>query len=213
MAYSNFTKKDLQTKFGVKFRNSNLFPDILTVEPSEWLISALKKGEILGVSNEKSRSERIVTPILLEIASLNKSLTDKDSFAIISGVNLDIDASLGLNGECDFMFSLGGSQEILAPPIICITEAKNQDLEAGMIQASAQVVGAKKFNEMENFPLETLYGASTTGDVWRFLKYENNEITFDKKRYYTDNLSKLLGILQYIIESAANKVFSNINNA
>jgi len=212
MAYSNFTKKDLQTKFGVKFRNSNLFPDILTVEPSEWLISALKKGEILGVSNEKSRSERIVTPILLEITSLNESLTDKDSFAIISGVNLDVDTSLGLNGECDFMFSLGGSQEILAPPIICITEAKNQDLEAGMIQASAQVVGAKKFNEMENFPLETLYGASTTGDVWRFLKYENNEITFDKKRYYTDNLSKLLGILQYIIESAANKVFSNINN-
>ncbi len=212
MAYSNFTKKDLQTKFGIKFRNSNLFPDFSKIKPSKWLISALKRGEILGVSNEKSRSERIVTPILLEITSLNKSLTDKDSFAIISGVNLDIDASLGLNGECDFMFSLGGSQEILAPPIICITEAKNQDLEAGMIQASAQVVGAKKFNEMENFPLETLYGASTTGDVWRFLKYENNEITFDKKRYYTDNLSKLLGILQYIIESAANKVFSNINN-
>ncbi len=210
MAYSNFSLNDLETKFGVKFQISDLFSSFTKIKPSKWLIASLKKGEKLGISNEKSRSERIITPILLEITSLNESLMNKNSFAIISGENLDADASLGLNGECDFMFSLGGSQEILAPPIFCIAEAKKQDLEAGMIQASAQVIGAKIFNNNKKFPLETLYGASTTGDVWRFLKYENNEITFDKKRYYTDNLSKLLGILQFIIESAASKVFSNI---
>ncbi len=212
MAYSNFTKKDLEDKFGIKFRNSNLFSDVMPIEPSEWLISAIKRGEKLGLGNEKSRSERIISPILTEIASLNENLMNKDLFAILSGMNLDVDISLGLNGECDFLFSFCEMQDFISPPIFCIAEAKKQDLDGGIIQASAQVIGAKKFNEMQNYPSEMIFGATTTGDVWRFLKFENNEITFDKKYYYLADLSKLLGVLQYIIESAANKVFSNINN-
>jgi len=207
MAYSNLTFADLENKFGIKFKNSNLFSTFRKITPSKWLISSIKKNGKLGVGNEKSRSERIISPILTEIASINADLVDKDLFSIFSGMNLDVDVSLGLNGECDFMFAFGGTQEFLAPPIFCIAEAKKQDLEAGIIQAAAQVVGAKMFNEMKKFPSETLYGATTTGDVWRFLKFENNEITLDKKFYYLANLPKLLGVLQNIVETEAKIVF------
>jgi len=207
MAYSQFSKKDLEDKFGVKFKIANLFSDVKRIKPSEWLVSALKRGEKFGIGNEKSRSERILSPILLEIALLNEK--KRDSFAIISGMNLDVDASLGLNGECDFMFSFDGSQELLAPPIFCIAEAKKQDLEAGIIQASAQVIGAKKYNEIENFPCEILFGATTTGEVWHFLKFQNNEIIFDKKHYYIANLPQLLGVLQNVIDTVAKIVFKD----
>ncbi len=208
MAYSNFSYTDLEEKFGIKFKEKILFSNFKKIKPSKWLIAALQRLKKLGIGNEKSRSERIITPILAEVASLNENLLNESLFAIISGVNLDVDVSLGLNGECDFMFALGGSQELMSPPIFCIAEAKRQDLEAGIIQASAQVVGARIYNEKKKFPLETLYGATTTGEVWRFLKYEKNEITFDKNRYFIDNLSKLLGVLQNIVEISAKSVFS-----
>ncbi len=64
MAYNNFTKKDLGDKLGIKFYEKNLFPDINPIEPSEWLITSIKRGESLGFNSEKSRSERLVSPIL-----------------------------------------------------------------------------------------------------------------------------------------------------
>ncbi len=207
MVYSNFSKKDLEDKFGVKFKNTNLFSNIQRKKPSKWLISSLKKSEKMGFCNEKARSERVINPILTEIAMLNEQLINKDLFSILSGMNLDVDVSLGLNGECDFLFAFSGSKDFVSPPIFCITEAKKQDLDSGIIQASAQVVGAKIFNERENYPSEILFGATTTGDVWRFLKYQNNEIFWDNKFYYLADLPKLLGVLQNIVKTEAKMVF------
>ena len=60
------------------------------------------------------------------------------------------------------------------------------------------LIGARKFNELEgNKALTTLYGCSTTGVEWRFLKYENNIITIDENRYLLTELSKIIGILGY----------------
>jgi len=198
MAYSDFTSMELSKKFGVKFRAEVLFPNLRLTTPSAWLIESLERGQNLGFGSEKSRSERLVTPILLELGYLHKH-----QFSIHSGMNLDIDESLGLKGECDFIFSFSRVQDFVTAPIFCITEAKKQDLEQGIIQCSAQLIGAKKFNEMENNSIQVLYGASTTGIEWRFLKYENNEIIIDENRYLITNLEKLLGVFESVIESAA----------
>ena len=115
-------------------------------------------------------------------------------------MNLDVDEKLGLKGECDFIFSHSRIQDFITSPIFCITEAKKQDLEGGTIQCSAQLIGAKKFNELEGNKISTLYGCSTTGIEWRFLKYENNNITIDETRYLLTELPKILGILQFIIQ-------------
>lgn len=195
MAYIDFTPRQLMKAFGIKFKAKNLFTDIKKIQPSGWLLGALERGRTAGFYNEKSRSERLVSPILLELAEINNY-----KFNIHSGANLDADEKLGLRGECDFVFSFSEIQDFLTSPIFCITEAKKQDIEQGTIQCAAQLIGAKLFNESEgNTNIQCLYGASTTGTEWRFLKLENNEITIDKDRYYLVNVEQVMGILQHII--------------
>jgi co-chaperonin GroES (HSP10) len=121
-------------------------------------------------------------------------------------MNLDIDELSGLRGECDFIFSFSRVQDFITAPIFCITEAKKQDLEQGTIQCAAQLIGAKKFNEQENSNVTVLYGASTTGIEWRFLKYENNEIIIDEKRYLITDIANLLGIFGLVIEQSKNNL-------
>jgi len=196
MSYADFTAKDLMQKFEVKFTTKHLFVDVPSVQPSEWLETSLKKGIELGFSNEKSRSERIVSPVLLELSDINAY-----DFYIHSGANLDVDESLGLRGECDFMFSFSRMREFVMSPVFCITEAKKQDIEKGTIQCAAQLIGAKKLNEMEGNPVDVLYGCSTTGIEWRFLKYTKNQIVVGEKRYQIGSeLPELLGVLQHIVE-------------
>lgn len=195
MAYSDFTALDLTQKFGIKFRAEKLFQNVAEAAPSDWLIEALERGRELGFASEKSRSERLVTPILLELSDRNEH-----SFSIYSGVNLDIDEIAGLKGECDFIFSFSRIQDFVTAPIFCITEAKKQDLEQGTVQCSAQLLGAKRFNEAEGNKFKTLYGCSTTGIEWRFLKLEDHEIVIDEERYLITDLAKLLGVMQHIID-------------
>lgn len=198
MAYSDFKASELREKFGIRFRAQNLFTPLTALTPSAWLLEALERGQELGFASEKSRSERLVTPVLLELSRLNNN-----RFSIYSGVNLDVNEAAGLKGECDFVFSFSRIQDFLTAPVFCITEAKKQDLEQGTVQAAAQLIGARIFNERENSPIKVLYGASTTGLEWRFLRYENDEIVIDEKRYSLYQLPELLGTLQTIIESAA----------
>ncbi|MEY4935406.1 MAG: hypothetical protein RIS64_1765, partial [Bacteroidota bacterium] len=69
-------------------------------------------------------------------------------------------------------------------------------------ERQAQLIGAKKFNEMDIYPIDVLYGCSTTGIEWRFLKYVDNQIIIDEKRYFINELPQLLGVLQWIINTS-----------
>lgn len=138
-----------------------------------------------------------MTPVLLELSDLNHR-----TFSIYSGMNLDVDNALGLRGECDFIFSFSRIQDFIVSPIFCIAEAKKQDLEQGTVQCAAQLIAARRLNEVEGNPMQTLYGCSTTGTEWRFLKYEGNEFVLDEQRYYLTQLPELLGALQAVVEAA-----------
>ena len=195
MAYSDFTALQLSRTFGVKFKGAVLFGTSQKVQPTDWLHETLRKGRELGFGSEKSRSERLVTPILLELSDSNHH-----AFSIYSGLNLDVDGENGLRGECDFIFSHSRIQDFITAPIFCITEAKKQDLEQGIVQCAAQLVAAYKYNQQEELPVETLYGCATTGIEWRFLTYHHNEVTIDENRYLITELDNLLGVLQHIID-------------
>jgi hypothetical protein len=197
MAYANFTKDELTKKFGVKIKESFLFQDknIQPIQPSAWLEETIMRAQRLGYNTEKERSERLVSPILAELHEINKW-----SFKIYSGQIMNADEKSGLNGECDFLLAYGDVSAILESPIFTITEAKKNDTDIGTIQCSAQLIGAKIFNEKVGYDSPLLFGCSTTGSDWRFIKYENNSILWDQVIYSLRNLSELLGILQYIID-------------
>ena len=207
MAYSNFTKAELKKTFGVQIKDTLLFnnKNIKPVQPSSWLLETLARSERLGYYTEKERSERIVAPILTELHELNES-----RFQIYSGQVMNVDDKIGLNGECDFILAYGDVADILETPIFTITEAKKNDIEVGIVQCSAQLIGAKIFNERENYDSPLLFGCSTTGMDWRFIRYENNTLLWDKTIYSSRNLPELLGILQYVIDET--KFYSEREN-
>ncbi len=193
MAYTDFSLSDLEMKFGISNRRKRLFTDVQPMFPSETLSVALAEVEELPVRSEKAKSEWIVVPILRELRNKNNKF-----FTIHSGENLNADEARGLKGECDFILAKDIGTFDLNYPVIQIVEAKRNDLEVGVPQCAAQLLGAKIYNEKKGIKLEKIYGCVTTGNEWLFLCMQDN-LLIDSKLYYLSELPDILGIFQNII--------------
>lgn len=195
MSYSHFSLARVKEEFELEEQNSNLFLDVLPIESSSWLKETLKLGLELvfsSSSSEKARSEFIVAPILIELRKINNK-----QFSIYSGERLDVDQNKGLVGECDFILTKGEMKHTIQKPIFALVEAKKHDIDLGMGQCVAQMLGSQLFNQGE---INTIYGCVTTGEVWQFLKLEKKIIIIDTKRYYINEVERILGVLQYAVD-------------
>lgn len=105
----------------------------------------------------------------------------------------------GLKGECDFILSKGPISSSIEAPIFSLVEAKRNDIKEGLGQCIAQMLGAKIFNQEEGNNVDVIYGCVTTGEDWQFLKLEADMIFMDFKRYYINELPKIIWIFQYIV--------------
>ena len=198
MSYSDFTLPDILKVFELKsYETLDLFKEVEPLEPSNFLKDSLEDNLILalGSNTEKSRSELIITPILIE---LRKQFHKKISF--FSGVNFTIDSTKGLNGNCDFLIT--GSEELLfiKYPVITIVEAKKEDLIGGLGQCLAEMVAAQIFNQREGQPISSILGTVTSGTNWRFLRLKNEQVEIDLTEYYLRDIDKILGILAHGIK-------------
>jgi hypothetical protein len=194
MGYSNFKKiKTVVKKFKLDMRLVKLFERIEPVQPSAWLIETLEMAEIAPLTNEKSKSERIVSPILLEIAKQYRG-----KISLFSGEDINVKSEDDLSGPCDFFFSLQVPKLYVEAPIISLAESKDEDMEWGIAQCAAQMYGAKLYNEMEGKDIPIIYGCATDGIEWRFLKFENSIFYIDNKTL-TD-LPTVLGTWHHILQ-------------
>src|SRR5262249_59639756 len=115
--------------------------------------------------SEKARSEFLVTPILLACRDLVSG-----DLSIYSGQRLDVDAELGLTGECDYILALTPPVPRLRAPLVTVLEAKRGDIELGLGQCAAQMVGVRLFNQHAGRPAGPVIGAGRPGAVRRFLE-------------------------------------------
>jgi len=198
MAYSDFSLNQVKKVFGLTEQSVQLFSDVPTLEPSNWLQETLSYSLKLALSSssEKARSEFIIAPILIELERRNLN-----KLSIYSGENLDVDEDQGLKGECDFILSKGSISLTIQAPIFSLVEAKKSDIKGGLGQCIAQMLGAQRFNELENNSIPGIYGCVTTGEDWQFLKLEDNFVFVDNQRYYINELGKIVGIFQFIVDS------------
>jgi hypothetical protein len=194
MAYTDFTLESIDEKFGVKNQRKRLFTGLKPSEPSEKLQEDLDDAQTLPLRTEKAKSELILIPILRALRKQNQQY-----FTIYSGEFLNIDAANGLNGECDYILAKEIGSYSINYPIIQVVEAKKNDLDIGIPQCAAQMLGAKLFNQKKGVNLEKIYGCVTTGNQWQFLCLEN-DLTIDDHVYYLNQLPEILGVFQYIIE-------------
>ncbi len=79
-------------------------------------------------------------------------------------------------------------------------EAKKNDVDLGVAQCAAQLLGAKIFNEKKQVMLPKIYGCVTSGTEWLFMFLEDQHIYTDSKRYYLLEVEKVLGIFQKILD-------------
>ncbi len=194
-SYSSFSLKKIKNELGVVHKVEELIKNPTPKKPTEWLLNVLKFSEELPIKSEKARSELIVMPILLELRNTNNKF-----FTIYSGDALNVDESKGLKGECDFILAKDTQSFEVNFPILQIVEAKKHDLDIGIPQCAAQLIGAKIFNDEGNVHLDKIYGCVTTGDTWKFLALIENTIIIDTKKYYLGNLEELLGAFQSILD-------------
>jgi hypothetical protein len=193
MAYSEFTLSKFKKNFNIKIdETANLFADIEPLEASEKLINSLEESAelALAINTEKARSEMIITPILLELRRRANY-----QISLFSGSDFTVDISRGLNGYCDFIISHSKEQLTINAPVIIIVEAKNENIKDGLGQCAAAMLAAQIFNHEEGNDISNIYGAVTTGDIWKFMKLVGSDLFIDLNNYYVKEINKILGIL------------------
>jgi hypothetical protein len=193
MAYSDFSLTKFKKNFNITIdEEADLFATIEPIEISEKLINTLEETTelALAINTEKARSEMIITPILLEVRRKANY-----QISLFSGTDFNVDIERGLNGYCDFVISRSREQLTINAPVLIIVEAKNENIKGGLGQCAAAMLAAQLFNEQEGNEIKTIYGAVTTGDIWKFLKLEGTDIFIDLNNYYIQELNKILGIL------------------
>ena len=196
MGYSNYKNfKQTLKKFNLEETDLNMFPEVKPVQPSEWLVQSIAYAERMPLTNEKSKSERLISPILLEV-----SLHFEKYITLFSGENLTVDSSIDLAGECDFFFAKHPHKSVMQAPVVTLVEAKNENFEFGKAQCTAQMYASLRYNEEEGKPIPFIYGCVVTGGEWRFMRLEGQTLTLDRKMHYLVELPKILGIFHQILE-------------
>ncbi len=194
-SYSQFTYEDVEA-LGVRIQRVQLFPTLPTpVAPSDWLKETLAMNNRRPMATEKAKSELIISPILSELVARNN-----DAFTFFSGYNFDVEKKKGLKGHVDFILSKDALSPVIEAPVFCIVEAKNDNLDVGVPQCTAEMVAAQTFNQRKGRPTTVVHGAVTYGLAWQFLRLENESCSLDTDIFFLNQLPQLLGILQWIVD-------------
>ncbi len=201
MAYSEFTLESVLPAFQLqKIDTVGLFSQVEVVQPSDHLTTALARKAALAtaIGTEKARSEMIVADVLVEL------LEHFDrSISLFSGIDFNVDIEKGLTGVCNFLVSLSPEQFYLEAPIIVLVEAKNVDVKLGLGQCVAEMVASQRFNTEKGNDIPRIYGASTTGIEWQFLKLEAKCLHIDMATYTLERCDRILGILSSMVAQKA----------
>ncbi len=204
MSYSDFkTLNDIKNQFNITVSSSgSLFSAVNEITPSPQLTETLKEHVdlALNINTEKARSELIIAPLLVEVRKLlNREIS------LFSGLEFNVDETLGLNGYCDFILSNSPDQIFMEVPVICIVEAKNENMKSGYAQCVAEMIASEMFNNYNSRQVNSILGVVTTGSNWKFLKLENEVVFIDFNEYLISQVGKILGIFVESIQSNSSK--------
>ena len=201
MPSSNFTFDSVQETFDLGILQViGIFAEAEPVVPSEYLSAGLAKKAPLAIAigTEKAKSEMIVTDILVELREHFEG-----RISLFSGVDFNVDAKNELTGVCDFLVSLSPNQFSVTAPVIVLVEAKKDSLKDGLGQCVAEMVAAQRFNAEAGNDIPCVYGATTSGMNWLFLKLEGRQLSIDMTAYSIDRCDRLLGILASMVKQEA----------
>lgn len=198
MPYSQFNIESIRDNFNITLiEKVSKFADVAEISYSDYLVETLRFNTAiaLAINSEKSRSEMIIAPILLELKRLYP-----EKVSLFSGKDFTVDIEKGLNGFCDFLISRSPEQLIITSPVIAVVEAKNENIEAGLGQCMAEMIASQIFNQQKGRQVTKILGAVTTGSSWKFMQLKETTIEVDLNEYFLNEVGKILGILSLGLE-------------
>ena len=201
MAYRNFTLEAVVSRFQLEITESvNLFSEIEPVALRSDFAADLARNVQLAsaINTEKAKSELIVAPVLVEL----REQTGR-RISLFSGIDFSVDAESELTGVCDFLVSLSPVQHLLQAPVLALVEAKKDDLTLGLGQCAAEMIAAQRFNAEKGNDISWVYGCSTTGTDWKFLKLAERCLHIDMELYPIRQCDNILGILASMVAQQA----------
>ena len=201
MAYRNFTLEAVVSRFQLEITESaNLFSEVEPVALRSDFAADLARNVQLAsaINTEKAKSELIVAPVLVEL----REQTGR-RISLFSGIDFSVDAESELTGVCDFLVSLSPVQHLLQAPVLALVEAKKDDLTLGLGQCAAEMIAAQRFNAEKGNDISWVYGCSTTGTDWKFLKLAERCLHIDMELYPIRQCDNILGILASMVAQQA----------
>ncbi|HAG81937.1 MAG TPA: hypothetical protein DCL61_12415 [Cyanobacteria bacterium UBA12227] len=194
MAYRDFTTlTKVREAFGLTIEESiDLFTDTPEILPSSYLQTTLNENVFLAtaINTEKARSELIIAPVLLEVRRIFNF-----QIGFFSGSEFNVDVQAGLSGYCDYILTASKESYEIRTPVVTLAEAKNESIKSGLGQCIAEMVAAQLFNQRNGEEIDSIYGAVTMGTDWKFLKLIDKTVWIDKRDYFINEVSQILGIL------------------
>jgi hypothetical protein len=196
MAFRDFPYPDVIAQFGLSEDSADLFPGVSDLTASAALLAFLGTNLTLAnlINTEKARSELLVAPMLSELWSRAGGRIN-----LFSGIEFAADPDAGLTGYVDFLIGRGPQLPRVSAPVVVVFEAKRDNIAEGYGQCIAAAVGAQRFNTRAGRPVETIYGGITTGAIWKFLRLDGTQVTFDLSEYTIQQPDRLLGLLAHMV--------------
>ena len=204
MSYRDFSFPEVIKRVSLEVdERVDLFNGLEPAPVSSWLREALTEMLPLAaaINTEKARSEMLIVPVLIEA----RKLLNRD-VSLFSGVDFSVDPEQGLNGFCDYIFSRSREQFYLKAPALLVAEAKNEDMKGGLGQCLAAMVAAQIFNTREKSDGGVVFGAISTGEIWRFLLLAGQTVRVDFTGYSISDVGKILGILRAMLDGTASRL-------
>jgi hypothetical protein len=200
MAYNDFTLEVLKRQFDLRTdEGCDLFGQVTPVSISPLLRETLRESVplALDISTDKARSELIIAPVLLETRrQIGRPVS------LFSGVEFNVDLEQGLRGVCDFLLSLSPEQLAIEAPVVAVVEAKNENIKQGIVQCIAEMVASQRFNRERDNPIQSVFGAVTTGSIWKFLRLTGSVVSVDQTEYHISQVERIVGILVWMVREA-----------
>jgi hypothetical protein len=193
MSFRDFTLPKVQQDFGLATNTAQqLFGGLAPVPLSETMRRYFVDFQALGISipTEKGWSELLVAPLLAEVWRRSEH-----RISLYSGVELNVDEAVGLNGVCDFLLGQSAQLFYVETPVLAVALAKKDSIPEGLGQCAAEMVAVQRFNQKVNQPHDPIYGCVTTGSLWRFLRLTDKRLDIDLDEYQIAQADRILGVL------------------
>jgi hypothetical protein len=181
----NADAEELFAEFGVRLENRNLtLPQAAQTPPFLATLEARinRSLQLIDLTTEIARREMLIAPILFEVCSQTNQKIK---------IEYAINVSNWLRGSLDYL--IPSEYQLL------VIEAKQADIARGFVQLGTELIA---LDQWTNSAVPRIYGAVTTGDIWKFGYLDRTQkVLYKDTNIYAipSNLELLLSILLGII--------------